>query len=180
MIPKSCEEVENTLENFVFNIVNQKFVMKPKSYLHASKSGKQCYLGFSSSPDEENQFVLGNYFLHQFYTVLDYERNVIMLGRKQNGLDDSDMVTIRSYDLPAAPVAVPEYVPAVVSEKEEPEPKHQEAPEPALETNEHSSLQAEMDKIAKRRIQAQQIDAEAEADYQTDDSAPAPVGQKKG
>jgi len=94
MIPKSCQEVENSLENFVFNIVNQKFIMKPKSYLHESKSGKSCYLGFSSSPEEKNQFVLGNYFLHQFYTVLDYERNVIMLGRKQNGLDDSDMVSI--------------------------------------------------------------------------------------
>jgi len=33
-----------------------------------------------------------------------------------------------------------------------------------------------MDKIAQRRIQAQQIDAEAEADYQTD--VPAPAGQK--
>jgi hypothetical protein len=116
MILKSCQEVENSLENFVFNIVNQKFIMKPKSYLHESKSGKQCYLGFSSSPDEENQFVLGNYFLHQFYTVLDYERNVIMIGRKQNGLEDSDMVSIGggAYDWPSsipetAPV-VPEYV----------------------------------------------------------------------
>ena len=109
-----------------------------------------------------------------------------MLGRKQNGLDDSDMVTIRSYDLPYVPVVVPvpADVPVDVPKKAEPEAKQEEVPQATPETNEHTSLQNEMDKLAQRRIQAQQIDAEAEADYQTDDtfisSAPAPAGQKTG
>jgi hypothetical protein len=148
MIPKSCSELYATLENFIFNIVNTQFILKPASYLHESKSGTQCFLGFASIPDEQNQFILGNYFLHQFYTVLDFERNVVMVGRKENGLEESDMVMLREFVPPAAAAPV---APASVERNDEKVPAKEDEAQPSAETSmEHSSLQSDMDKIAKR------------------------------
>jgi len=39
-----------------------------------------CFIGLESIPDDENQYRLGRVFLRNFYTGLDYDQNLIMIG----------------------------------------------------------------------------------------------------
>ena len=41
---------------------------------------QDCFVGIQSIPDETNQFRLGTVFLRNFYTALDYDKNLIMIG----------------------------------------------------------------------------------------------------
>ena len=43
----------------------------------------KCFVGIEAVPDKFNQIRLGRVFLRNFYTVLDYEQNLIMLGLNQ-------------------------------------------------------------------------------------------------
>jgi hypothetical protein len=41
---------------------------------------EECFIGVQSIPDNFNQYRLGTIFLRNFYTGLDYENNLIMIG----------------------------------------------------------------------------------------------------
>jgi hypothetical protein len=41
---------------------------------------KDCFIGISSIPDSLNQYRLGTIFLRNFYTALDFDKNLIMIG----------------------------------------------------------------------------------------------------
>ena len=45
----------------------------------------KCYVGIESIPDKVNHYRLGNVFLRNFYTVLNFEKNIIMLGLNKDG-----------------------------------------------------------------------------------------------
>ena len=57
--------------------------MHPKGYLFTV--GTQCHIGIESIPDDFNQFRLGTIFLRNFYTVLEFDLNLIMLGINSEG-----------------------------------------------------------------------------------------------
>jgi hypothetical protein len=39
-----------------------------------------CFIGIQSIPNSANQFRLGTIFLRNFYTALDYDQDLIMIG----------------------------------------------------------------------------------------------------
>jgi len=41
---------------------------------------KDCFIGISSLPDSVGQYRLGTIFLRNFYTSLDFDKNLIMIG----------------------------------------------------------------------------------------------------
>lgn len=41
---------------------------------------KDCFIGISSLPDSVGQYRLGTIFLRNFYTALDFDKNLIMIG----------------------------------------------------------------------------------------------------
>lgn len=49
---------------------------------------KECFIGIESISDNSNQYRLGTIFLRNFYTALDYEKNVIQLGINKGGIVD--------------------------------------------------------------------------------------------
>ena len=52
-------------------------------YLY-TKNGK-CFVGIESIPDRFNQIRLGRVFLRNFYTSLDFENDLIILGLNLGG-----------------------------------------------------------------------------------------------
>lgn len=49
------------------------------------KAGNKCFIGLEGIPDKYNQIRLGTVFLRNFYTVLDYDNNLIALGLNLQG-----------------------------------------------------------------------------------------------
>lgn len=55
--------------------------MKPRGYLyHQPLQNDDCFIGIESIPDNANQYRLGRVFLRNYYTVLDFEQNLIQIG----------------------------------------------------------------------------------------------------
>jgi hypothetical protein len=55
--------------------------IKPKGYLYKmDKVKEECFIGVQSIPDNFNQYRLGTIFLRNFYTGLDYENNLVLIG----------------------------------------------------------------------------------------------------
>ena len=51
----------------------------------ANADGSECRIGIESIPAEANHYRLGTTFLKHFYTALDYERNLIVMGLNGHG-----------------------------------------------------------------------------------------------
>lgn len=80
---KECDDIENRLGILEFNIQQSTVRLSPKGYLY-DKDGK-CFVGIESIPDKFNHIRLGRVFLRNFYTVLDFENNYIILGINLSG-----------------------------------------------------------------------------------------------
>lgn len=80
---KKCEDLEASFGNLEFQIQNTKVTISPKGYLYEVED--TCYIGIEAIPDKVNHYRLGNVFLRNFYTVLNYEKNIIMLGLNKDG-----------------------------------------------------------------------------------------------
>lgn len=50
-----------------------------------------CFIGIQSIPDRYNQYRLGTIFLRNFYTGLDYENNLVVLGIN-NGITSAELI----------------------------------------------------------------------------------------
>lgn len=49
----------------------------------------ECFVGIQSIPDSANQYRLGTIFLRNFYTALDFDNNLILIGvNKGSSLDN--------------------------------------------------------------------------------------------
>jgi hypothetical protein len=63
-------------------------VIKPRGYLyHLDGQYLDCFIGIESIPDSTNQYRLGTVFLRNFYTGLDYDENLIMIGVNKGSSD---------------------------------------------------------------------------------------------
>lgn len=62
--------------------------MRPRGYLYQIEYDiKNCFIGLQSIDDNANQFRLGTIFLQNFYTALDYDNNMILLGVNKGSSD---------------------------------------------------------------------------------------------
>lgn len=84
---KPCRDIQNNFANLQFNIQETRILIAPKGYLYQS-AGK-CMVGVEGIPDNLNQIRLGSVFLRNFYTVLDFDNNYIMIGLNKEALADS-------------------------------------------------------------------------------------------
>ena len=50
---------------------------------------KDCFIGIESIPDHNNQYRLGTVFLRNFYTALDYDQNLIIIGVNKGSSDSA-------------------------------------------------------------------------------------------
>jgi cbb3-type cytochrome oxidase subunit 3 len=51
--------------------------------LYSLGAQNDCFIGISSIPDKYNQYRLGTIFLRNFYTGLDFENNMLLIGINQ-------------------------------------------------------------------------------------------------
>ena len=59
-----------------------------------NKDGSECRIGIESIPDRMNHYRLGVSFLQHFYTALDYERNLIVVGLSQSGHSNGTRIIV--------------------------------------------------------------------------------------
>lgn len=73
-----------------FHIQSTQVSINPRGYLYEVDAysyppGVKCFIGIESIPDILNHFRLGTIFLRNFYTVLDFENNLIVVGVNKIG-----------------------------------------------------------------------------------------------
>jgi lipopolysaccharide assembly outer membrane protein LptD (OstA) len=77
---KSCAYLQNMLGDLQFMLQSTQITIKPKGYLYSLPNQDDCFIGVQSIPDKFNQFRLGTIFLRNFYTGLDFDKNLILIG----------------------------------------------------------------------------------------------------
>ena len=82
---KSCHALAKVLKPISFKLQNTAMTITPQGYLYNLQgSEKDCFIGISEIPDKSNQYRLGTIFLRNFYTALDYDENLIIMGVNKN------------------------------------------------------------------------------------------------
>lgn len=85
---KSCDELYDTLKTIHFTLQETRISIKPRGYIYSLGSEtSDCFIGIESIPDRDNHYRLGTIFLRNFYTALDYDENLIIMG-VNNGSSD--------------------------------------------------------------------------------------------
>ena len=82
---KNCRDLESILEPLTFSLDKAIITISPKGYLYSFKGQEDCFIGIESIPDRSNQYRLGTIFLRNFYTALDFDKDIIMLGLNNDG-----------------------------------------------------------------------------------------------
>lgn len=77
---KKCSELYNLYSDLKFTIQGTEITIKPKGYLYSLGAQNDCFIGLQSIPDKYNQYRLGTIFLRNFYTGLDFENNMLLIG----------------------------------------------------------------------------------------------------
>ena len=80
---ETCGDLQKNLKPIEFMIQNTTFTITPRGYLYSMDG--HCYVGIEGIPNSLNQYRLGNVFLRSFYTVLDFDNDIIMLGLNVDG-----------------------------------------------------------------------------------------------
>ena len=75
---KQCFDLYDVLKPISFHVQNTEIVIKPRGYTYSM--GNDCFIGISAIDDSLHQIRLGTVFLRNFYTGLDFDKNMIMLG----------------------------------------------------------------------------------------------------
>lgn len=85
---RDCEDLYTTMKDIEFMLQNTKIVIKPKGYMYKLWGMENdCFLGIESIPDSANQYRLGTIFLRNFYTALNFDQNLIMIGVNKGSSD---------------------------------------------------------------------------------------------
>jgi len=62
--------------------------LRPAGYLyHLEGDIKNCFIGIQKIPNSSNQYRLGTIFLRNFYTALDFDNNLILMGVNKGASD---------------------------------------------------------------------------------------------
>ena len=86
---KSCDALAKTLKPIEFALQNTKIVIQPRGYLYHLQGQSDCFIGIEAIPDSTNQYRLGTVFLRNFYTALDYDQNLIIIGVNKGSSDSA-------------------------------------------------------------------------------------------
>ena len=84
---KPCYKLYDTLGDIEFKLQDTKITIRPRGYLYHMENQNDCFIGIQAIPESANQYRLGTIFLRNFYTALDYEQNLILIG-VNNGSSD--------------------------------------------------------------------------------------------
>lgn len=74
-----------------FKLGGTMIVIKPKGYLYSLQGQSDCFIGLQGIDDSFRQFRLGTIFLRNFYTGLDFDQNLIILGVNAQTAGDSEV-----------------------------------------------------------------------------------------
>ena len=77
---KKCSELYDLYSDLKFTIEGTEITIKPKGYLYSLGTQNACFIGLTSIPDKYNQYRLGTIFLRNFYTGLDFENDMLLIG----------------------------------------------------------------------------------------------------
>lgn len=78
---KACSDVWDDLKPIEFKLENTTIVIQPQGYTYQlDPSQDYCQIGFHALLGDTNEYRLGNLFLRNFYTVLDYDHDMIAIG----------------------------------------------------------------------------------------------------
>ena len=87
-----CQNVAKRLSPFSLKVQDKHMSINPTGYLYTVQNSRYCYVGIQqNSEDNQTQITLGQIFLRNFYTVLDYKNNLILAGVNANSINDSSM-----------------------------------------------------------------------------------------
>jgi hypothetical protein len=78
---KSCDKVEKMVKPVSFQIGDTLFELSPKSYLH--QGNHICQFAIAQNPLDalnNGNFIFGGLFLKHFYSIYDYDQEMISLG----------------------------------------------------------------------------------------------------
>ena len=78
---KRCSEVVDELSVIQFKLEQTNIIIQPSGYTYQiDKNQDYCQVGLQPIMHESHEYRLGNIFLRNFYTALDFDKDVIMIG----------------------------------------------------------------------------------------------------
>lgn len=78
---KNCKDVWQYLKPISFKLENTSIVIEPRGYTYQLDPRQgYCQIGLQPTPGESNEYRLGTIFLRNFYTALDYDSDLIVIG----------------------------------------------------------------------------------------------------
>ena len=77
---RECKFLETIYGDLEFTLQNTKIIITPGGYLYSSPNQDDCFIGVQSIPDKYNQYRLGTIFLRNFYTGLNFDKNLLLIG----------------------------------------------------------------------------------------------------
>lgn len=86
---KKCADLYDLYSDLQFTIQGTEITIKPKGYLYSLGAQQDCFIGIGSIPDKYNQYRLGSIFLRNFYTGLDFDNNLLLIGINQGSTSAS-------------------------------------------------------------------------------------------
>lgn len=77
----NCEDLWDKLKPIEFKIEKTVITIEPKGYTYMLSADQgYCQIALEGIPNESNEYRLGTAFLRNFYTVFDFDGDVIYLG----------------------------------------------------------------------------------------------------
>lgn len=81
ILNRNCDEVWAKLKPIEFKLENTTIVIQPRGYTYQLDKGQHyCQIGIHSLQGVKSEYRLGTIFLRNFYTSLDYDKDLIAIG----------------------------------------------------------------------------------------------------
>lgn len=78
---KNCKDVWGFLKPIAFKLEKTNIVIQPRGYTYQLDPNQgYCQIGIQPTPGDSNEYRLGTIFLRNFYTALDYDADLIVIG----------------------------------------------------------------------------------------------------
>lgn len=151
-VSRPCTEVAGNVESVMFNIENTIFEMKPLSYLHQGEG--ICQFAIAMNPlDKHNSgnYLFGGLFLKHFYSIYDYDQELISLGINSHSEGLVDMYPadkMKKAEGGAEGKVKPPAKKADEAKKEEAPKAAEKKPEVSSESNDAFAAAASTEKLA--------------------------------
>lgn len=92
-----CSEIYDELKPIEFKLENTTIAIQPRGYTYQIDQDQDyCQVGLHPIKGDTNEYRLGNIFLRNFYTALDFDKDLIMIGVNK-GAGQYATATIRGH-----------------------------------------------------------------------------------